>query len=105
MGFRDPKRLFAAVTRLVGPPDRPARHGHFFRIEVTSSDGVRCGVPVEVSTHRTHVTNGMLNNIADCWRIPHDEIEDVLENWTPEQLEEHLSQFTQEELRPPFLRR
>jgi hypothetical protein len=33
------------------------------------------------------------NQVADCLRIKRDEIMDALDNWTPEQLHTHLSQF------------
>jgi hypothetical protein len=51
--------------------------------------------------HRPYV----LRDVADCLRVPRDEIEDVLANWSPDKLIEHLSTFTRQELLPPALRR
>jgi len=81
------------------------KHGHIFRMTVTSSDGVLCGVPIRIDTHPEVVRPYALNQIADSLRIPHADIMDALQSWTHEQLQEYLSRFTQEELRPVRIRR
>jgi hypothetical protein len=60
-----------------------------------------------VSSHRAkgRVTRAVLNNIADCLLIEHARIEEVLDTWTPEQIEAHLSAHTGEELKPRAMRR
>jgi hypothetical protein len=76
-----------------------------FRVEVTSKDGKRCGVPVQVDDHPGEPRPYMLNQIADSLRIDRDKINEALEHWTPTMLREHLAQYTQDELRPVHIRR
>jgi hypothetical protein len=45
-----------------------------------------------------------LNQIAGVIHVDPGAIEDVLRTWTREQLREHLSQFTREQLKRPNLR-
>ena len=108
MGARDDTtQLLAAVARLVGPPVRKARHAHFFRIVVTSSDGKKCAVPLMVSSHRPkgRVLGSVMNSIADALLVDHADIDTVLDTWTPQQLTEHLQKHTQEQLKPRAMRK
>jgi hypothetical protein len=74
---------------------------------VTSSDGKRCAVPVQVSSHRQkgRVTRSVLNNIAACLLIDRDKLVDALDTWTHDELRAHLESHTAEELKPPHVRR
>jgi hypothetical protein len=71
---------------------------------ITSKDGKRCGVTVQVDDHPGEPRPYVLNQIADSLRIDRRQIGDVLGTWSHEQLQEHLSHFTQQELRPVKLR-
>lgn len=76
-----------------------------FRVVVTSSDGHRCGVPVQVDDHPGEPRSYQINQIANSLLIRHDEIRDVLASGTHEQLKVHLSRFTKEQLKPLRIRR
>jgi hypothetical protein len=101
----DSRSLLAAVARLTGDRGKGVKHGKIYRVEVVSKDGKRCGVPVQVDDHPGEPRPYVLNQIADSLLIEHKQIGAVLESWTAEQLSEHLSGFTQEELRPVRFRR
>ena len=75
-----------------------------FRLEVTSSDGVACSVNVPLKLNRERPYKNTLNQIADIFRVEREQIEDVLKNWTREQLREHLGRFSHAELKRPNLR-
>jgi hypothetical protein len=100
----DTSRVVASLARLTAESGKPVKHGHIFKVVVTSSDGVRCGVPIRIDTHPEVVRPYALNQIADSLRLARTDILGVLDSWTHEQLVEHLSQFTQEQLRPVRLR-
>jgi hypothetical protein len=70
-----------------------------FRVVVTSSDGQQVAVTVQVDTHRKVPSAAAMNDLADRLRIPRDSIDDVLANWTPEQLAAQLASLTKAELR------
>ncbi len=93
------KRLRAAVRRLTGESPRKATHGELFCLEVTSSDGRPHAVTVQVDTHRKVPSKRVLNDLADRLRVPRQQIDEVLDGWTPEQLRKHLSSLTHEQLR------
>jgi hypothetical protein len=92
------KQLRAAVARLIGE-SRKATHGELFRVEVTSSDGQRHAVTVQVDTHPKVPSAAAMNDLADRLRIARDSIDDVLTDWTPDQLAAHLASLTKAELR------
>ncbi len=46
----------------------------------------------------------MIADVAKRLRIEKNMVATVLEDWTPKQLQEHLEQFTQAQLRPPAFR-
>jgi hypothetical protein len=71
---------------------------------VTSSDGQRCAVNVPLKLNRDPPYKSTFNQIAGVLRVDPSEIEVVLTTWTREQLREHLSRFTHEQLRRPNLR-
>lgn len=73
-------------------------------MEVQSSDGHACGIPVQVDDHPTETRPYAINQIADSLLIDRSEILDVLESGTPEQLQRHLSRYTAEELKPLRMR-
>jgi hypothetical protein len=75
-----------------------------FRVEVTSSDGHKCGVPVQVDSHPAEQRPYALNAIADSLLIERDEIHRVLADGTQAELRAHLSQYTKNQLKPLHLR-
>ncbi|MHB1539287.1 MAG: hypothetical protein ACYCUM_10055 [Solirubrobacteraceae bacterium] len=101
----DTRQLIADLARLTEQRGKPVRHGLIFRVEVTSSDGGRCGVPIRVDDHPGEPRPYALNQIADSLCIERDKLLEILETRTPEQLREHLEGFTQQELKPLRLRR
>jgi hypothetical protein len=60
-------------------------------MQVLSSDGKKCGICVRVSEKKAYRSS--VHQIADSLRIPRDQIDDVLENWTYEQMRAWLEQF------------
>ena len=76
-----------------------------FRVEVISSDGHNCGVPVQVDDHPGEARPYAVNQIADSFLIQPEEIHVVLEKGTRAELRDHLSQYTQEELKPLHIRK
>lgn len=75
-----------------------------FRVEITSSDGHKCGVPVQVDDHPDQVRPYAVNAIADSLLIDRKEIHRVLQEGTETQLRAHLGRYTQAELKPLHLR-
>lgn len=75
-----------------------------FRIEVVSSDGHKCGVPVQVDDHPNETRPYAINAIADSLLIDREEIHQVLVEGTEDQLRAHLSTYTKNELKPLHLR-
>lgn len=75
-----------------------------FRVEVISSDGHKCGVPVQVDNHPGQLRPYALNAIADSLLIDRKEIARVLAKGTEEQLRAHLSKYTKAQLKPLHLR-
>jgi hypothetical protein len=75
-----------------------------FRVEVTSSDDHKCGVPVQVDSHPPQVRPYALNAIADSLLIDRQEIRRVLADGTPEELLAHLGKYTKAQLKPLHLR-
>lgn len=100
----DTRQLLASLARVTGDPGKPVRHGRIFRVEVVSKDGKRCGVPIRVDDHPGEPRPYALNQIADSLCIERSKLLEMLETWTPEQLGQHLTGFTQEELKPVRLR-
>lgn len=70
-----------------------------FRVVVRSSDGQQVAVTVQVDTHRKVPSAAAMNDLADRIRVPRENIDDVLSDWTPKQLAAHLSSLTKAELR------
>ena len=95
------RQLLSAVARLTGDPGRKVRHGSLFRIEVESSDGVRCAITVQVNDHRDRPSKAALRDIADRLRIDRNEIANALSSWDEKELRKHLTAFTAEQLKPP----
>lgn len=75
-----------------------------FRVEITSSDGHTCGVPVQVDDHPAEQRPYALNAIADSLLVERDEIHRVLTEGTGEQLKAHLGRYTKAQLMPRHLR-
>jgi hypothetical protein len=102
-----PREARRALTRLIG--DKPFRETNEtveWRIEVRSSDGKQVAVRVPINLHRKdRIAKPALNAIADRLRIDRKDIADVLANWKPEQLREHLEAFTEDELKEPAMQR
>ena len=70
-----------------------------FRVVVISSDGQQVAVTVQVDTHRKVPSVAALTDLADRIRVPRENIDDVLNDWTPEQLAAHLASLTKADLR------
>jgi hypothetical protein len=66
---------------------------------VTSSDSERCALTLQVDTHRKVPSKAAINDVADRLRLPRSQIDEVLNDWTAEQLTGYLSGMTREELR------
>jgi hypothetical protein len=75
-----------------------------FRVEAISSDGHKCGVPVQVDDHPDQVRPYALNAIADSLLIDRKEIHRVLAEGTEEELRAHLRKYTKAQLKPLHLR-
>ena len=75
-----------------------------FRLEVESSDGHKCGVPIQVDSHPAQARPYVLNAIADSLLIGRNEILRVLKEGTQAQLRAHLSKYTKVQLKPLHLR-
>jgi hypothetical protein len=70
-----------------------------FRLPVTSRDGTRYAVTLQVDTHRKVPSKAALNDLADRLRLPRAQIDTVLADWTRAQLLDHLGSLTIDELR------
>jgi hypothetical protein len=70
-----------------------------FRLPVTSRDGTRYTVTLQVDTHRKCPSKAALNDLADRMRLPRAQIDTVLADWTAAQLLAHLGSLTIDELR------
>jgi len=99
----DTKQLLTAVARLTGDPGRKVRHGKLFRAEVTSSDGKPCARTVQVNTGRNPPPKASMTDIARRLIVDPAGLPNVLDNWSADDLEQHLSQYTEAELKPPGL--
>jgi hypothetical protein len=97
--------LAAAVARLTGDAGRGASEGKRYRVVITTADGHRHGVSVQVDTHPNDTRPYALNQVADTWHVPRSDILSILEKWTPDQLVAHLSTFQKADLMPPNFRR
>jgi hypothetical protein len=75
-----------------------------YRVEVVSSDGHKCGVPVQVDDHPAQTRPYAINAIADSLLIDRTEIHRVLAEGTEEELRAHLERYTKAELKPLHLR-
>lgn len=69
-----------------------------FRVKVDSSDGHPVAVTVQVDTHRKRPSAAAMNDLADRLRVPRGEVDNVLANWTPDDLRRHLSSLCKSEL-------
>jgi hypothetical protein len=98
------QKVLAALARLTGDKGKQRRHNTLFRKAVTSADGQRCSVNVSINHHRREASSAALNDIADRLRIDRSQVLNVLESWTPEQLEKHLQTLSADELKPPAFR-
>jgi hypothetical protein len=76
-----------------------------FRVETTSADGQKCGIPIQVDDHPAETRPYVLNAIADALLIERDEIRSVLKDGTAAQLRAHLGRYKQDDLKPFRVRR
>jgi hypothetical protein len=97
--------LASAVARITGDPGRTASEGQRHRLPITTADGRKHAVSVQVDTHPTDARPYALNQIADAFKVDRKDIVTVLTEWTPDQLKAHLEQFKKEDLMPPRYRR
>jgi hypothetical protein len=96
--------LAASVARLTGDPGRGASEGKRYRLPITTANGHKHAVSVQVDTHPTDARPYALNQIADAFKVDRPDILSVLNDWTPEQLKAHLEQFQKADLMPPTYR-
>lgn len=75
-----------------------------FRVQVVSSDGHNCGVPIQVDDHPAQTRPYAINAIADSLLIDRAEIHKVLAEGTSEELHAHLARYTKAQLKPLHLR-
>jgi hypothetical protein len=75
-----------------------------FRAEITSCDGHKCGVPVQVDDHPGQTRPYALNAIADSLLVDRTEIEQVLADGTQQQMRRHLAKYTKDQLKPLHVR-
>ena len=82
------------------------RHGHLFAIKMVTRDGNRATVTWPIDTHRKEALPYVLREVAACLRLtgPNQALV-ALKTWNRDRLVAHLQQFTQEQLRPPAMRR
>jgi hypothetical protein len=92
--------LTKRVARLTGDKGTKVNEGTRYRVEVTSVDGHVCGVSVQINTHAPEVRPYQMKEIAERWHVDRADLDDVLENWTPEQLRERLEAQTKKALMP-----
>lgn len=97
--------LAAAVARVTGDSGRGASEGKRYRLAITTADGHKHGVSVQVDTHPADARPYALNQIADAFKVDRKSVVSVLQDWTPEQLKAHLEQFNKADLMPPTYRR
>ena len=64
-----------------------------------SADKRPYAATLEVDTHRKVPSKAAMNDLADRWRLPRDQIDRVLEEWGADDLKAHLSKLTHDELR------
>lgn len=98
MASRTPQSLQTALARLTASA-RKARETRIFRITVTALDGKKCSVNFRVSPKKVYPTT--LKQLARELRVPIEQLDDVLDNWTHEQLVAHLSQFPSDVIDSP----
>lgn len=67
---------------------------------ITTADGHKHAVSVQVDTHPTDAKRYAVNQVADAFKIDRKEILSVLNDWTPEQLKAHLEKFKKADLMP-----
>lgn len=79
------------------------RHGTLFTVRVQTRDGKKCGVTLMIDHKKTDLREADLRNLALQLRIPRNKLGAVLDNWAPEALVEHLSQYSSDELKPPSI--
>ncbi len=88
---RTPQSLQTSLARLAGARPRAARETRIFKFTVTASDGKKCSVNVRVSPKRVYDTT--LKQLANELRVPLEKLDEVLDDWTNEELIAHLSRY------------
>lgn len=100
MAPRSASELIAALARLSGEQvGRRGNHVRLFRITVTSSDGKKCSVILKAHPAKFYPSN--LSTVADELRVARDQVGEVLDDWSHDQLVDHLGQFSAEVLDSP----
>jgi hypothetical protein len=97
--------LLSAVARLTGVKGTSVNEGQRFRVVVTTSDGHKHAINLQVDDHPKETRPYQLNQLADTLCLDRKDIITVLEDWTPDQLQAHLGQQTKDALTPPRHRR
>jgi hypothetical protein len=90
MASRTPDSLARSLARLTAS-ERKARETRIFRVTVISADGKKCSVNIRVNPKKVYPTT--LKQLAQELRIELDQLDEVLDKWSADDLTAHLSQF------------
>lgn len=63
-----------------------------------SSDGQAVAVTLQVDTHRREPSIAAMNDLCDRMRLPREDIDKVLDEWSPDNLRRHRSSLPKAEL-------
>jgi|ERR1700694_3937602 len=98
--IRRTKELEHCLARLTDF-SRKTNESQIYRLRVIAADGKACSVDAQYAPKRDQLHPAKLNEIADRFRVRHDQIEEVLLEWDKEKLRKHLSKFPSEVLDSP----
>lgn len=97
-----PREIESALTRLTGqPPWRTTKESVEWRLAVPCATDETVIIKIQVGMHRKEVAKSAYGQISRRLLLDRKVIEEVLADWTHEQLMAHLQSYTAEELREP----
>lgn len=94
-------REACSCLRRLTDEDWFADETQLFRIEVTSSDGIRVPVTFQVNHKKRELYPWDLKQIADLMRVDRKDVSDRLRKWSKEDLRANLQKHTAQQLLPP----
>jgi hypothetical protein len=98
--------LKRALERLTSDRGDYRRECIFYRVDnIRTTDGHEMSVTTHCTHHRSRPAKANLRDIAEAWRINLDDLPDVLENWSADDLRVHLERHTRDQLLPLYIRR